>query len=151
VKKVLLLILLICLALTISTYAKPKPVNELVGIKLGDNIDQIKTVLGEPSMVTSKMLIYDTKGKRSGIIILISKEQRVIYVDVCDPSYKINLQGVSIGTDAKTVNKIFGQPDGKFPSTLDKSWFIWEYFPYKTAFTIKAGKVYSIAVGDFKK
>ena len=46
-KKVIVFILLLCLVLTIFAYAKPMPVNKLLGVKLGDTAEQVKKVLGK--------------------------------------------------------------------------------------------------------
>jgi len=164
-RKVMIFILLLCLALTISVYAKPKPVNKLLGVKLGDTAAQVKKVLGKPADEGSTFggsiskgeygIDYERPGAdRYGIVIDLN-DGKVVIISVIDPSYKANVQGVKVGTDAKTVRKIFGEPDVKKTNEYTNPYISntpivqWKYYKYNLGFDIADGKVDSIYVYDY--
>jgi hypothetical protein len=67
--------LLLCLALTISAYAKLKPVNELCGVKLGSTPDEVKEVLGEPTSSNQEEMCYENKDECEIVYISLNKDQ----------------------------------------------------------------------------
>jgi hypothetical protein len=147
-KKFPILVLVFCVALTLSVYAKPKPVNSLIGIKLGDPSGQVMKVLGNKAFAYKSVITLDTRKVINAVTVILDDNNKVETIMVQAPAYIINIQGVKFGAGPADVRKVFGEPDIK----TDK-WGIvtWEYFKYNLLFSFEDDACNGVTVHDYSK
>lgn len=139
--------------LIFSFPAYGKPENELAGIKLGSSFDTVTAILGECKEkniivtpwngISYNFCIYNSSG-----ILLVIKENKVIFVNITSPCKSKTSKGLSIGDKLSKAKELYGK--GIKQSLGSKTQFI---FPeYNLSVKGKKGTtvITDISIGEVK-